>query len=118
MIPQLCFFRELFKIYLFSCCIVRPTHPTDVMFKIEETVTLCITWKEPQCGGQHGIEGYFIYYKAKGKGQKTPLLKCCDHKIQNLQEGTDYDVYMVAVDSKGTEGMPSKIKSVKMGGKL
>ena len=90
-----------------------------MLLKVEETVTLRVTWKEPQCGGQHRIEGYFIYYKVKGKGyKKTPSLGCCDHKINNLQEGTDYDVYVVAVDRKGTKGTPSKIESVKMGGKL
>ena len=90
-----------------------------MLLKVEETINLRITWEKPQCEGEHGIEGYFIYYKVKGKGYiKTPPLKCCDHKIQNLQEGTDYDVYVVAVDSKRTEGTPSKIESVKMGGKL
>ena len=113
------FSRQLFKLYVFFRCIVRPTPPTDVLLKVEETVTLRITWKKPQCDGKHEIERYFIYYKVKGKAyKKTPSLECCDHKIHSLQEGTDYDVYVVAVDSKDTEGMPSKIESVKMGGKL
>ena len=90
-----------------------------MLLKVEETINLRVTWKEPLCVGQHGIEGYLIYYVAKGKVyRKTPSLKCCDHKIWNLQEGTDYDVYVVAVDGKGTEGTPSKIESVKMGGKF
>ena len=88
-----------------------------MLLKVEETITLRIIWKKPQCDGRHGIEGYFIYYKVKGKDyKKTSSLKCCDHKIQSLQEGTDYDVYVVAVDSKDREGIPSKIQSVKMGG--
>ena len=90
-----------------------------MLLKVEETVTLRITWKEPQCAGKHRIGGYVIYYKVKGKDySKSPSLKCCTHKIHNLQEGTDYYVYVVAVDSKGTEGTPSNIESVKMGGKL
>ena len=90
-----------------------------MLLKVKETVNLHITWKKPQCEGKHGIGGYLIYYKAKGKGyKKTQSLKCCDYIIQNLQEGTDYEVYVVAVDSKRTEGTPSKIESVTMGGKL
>ena len=87
--------------------------------KIEEKVTLRITWKKPLCTGQHGIKGYFIYYGIKGKGYtKTPLLKCCEHKIEKLQEGADYKVYMVAVDGQNREGDRSMSESAMAGGKL
>ena len=87
--------------------------------KIEEKVTMDFSWKKPKCAGQHGISGYIIYYKITGKTFKSSnKVNCCRHKLKNLQEGTSYDVYIVAVDGQGKEGMKSGIKTTKTGGKL
>ena len=87
--------------------------------KIEEKVTMDIMWKKSKCAGQHGISGYIIYYKTTGKTFKSSnKVNCCSHKLKDLQEGTSYEVYIVAVDSQGKEGMKSGIKSTKTGGKL
>ena len=81
--------------------------------------TLYVTWKEPKCAGQHGISGYIIYYKITGKAVKTtPLENCCDYKIKELQEGTAYEVSIVAVDGQDKEGRKSDSKTTKTGGKL
>ena len=87
--------------------------------KIEEKVTMDFTWKKPKCASQHGILGYIIYYKIAGKTFKSSnIVNCCRHKLQDLQEGTVYEVYIVAVDRQGKEGMKSGIKTTKTGGKL
>ena len=87
--------------------------------KIQERFTLVISWNEPNCAGPHGIKGYIVYYKIVGSAfDKTDLIKCCDHRISNLREGTDYEVLVVAVDNQGIEGMQSKIGSIKTGCKL
>ena len=99
--------------------VVKPTEPTDVALKIEEKVTMDITWKEPKCAGRHGIFGYIIYYRTTGKTFKSSnKVDCCRHKLKDLQEGTSYEVYIVAVDGQGKEGMKSGIKTTKTGGKL
>ena len=85
----------------------------------EGKVSLLITWNKPLCAGRHGISGYFIYYRVKNKVyRETQPLHCCDHKIEKLQEGTDYEAYLVAVDSQGIKGDKSVIVGAKTGGKL
>ena len=73
----------------------------------------------PKCAGHQGITGYFIYYKIKDKSfDKTDLVKCCSYQISNVKEGIEYEIYVVAVDNQGEEGMQSKFKSIKTIGKL
>ena len=87
--------------------------------RIEEKVTMDITWKKPKCAGQHGISGYIIYYNTTDKSFKSSnKVNCCRHKLKYLQEGTCYEVYIVAVDGQGKEGMKSGIKTIETGGKL
>ena len=87
--------------------------------KIEDKVTMDITWKKSKCAGQHGISRYIIYYKTTGKTfMSSNKVNCCHHKLKDLQEGTSYEVYIVAVDGRGEEGMKSGIKTIKTGGKL
>ena len=107
------------KVFLFSPCTVKPTAPTNLQLEIKERVTVRITSNEPQCFGQHGIAGYFIYYKLKDDTFKiTPMVECCEHKIEKLEEGANYEVFVVAVDGQGTEGDKSQAEIAKTGGKL
>ena len=82
--------------------------------EIQRKVTLAISWKEPDCKGPHGIEGYMIYYAvANNAFKRSDLIKCCDYKLSNLKGSTDYEVYVVAVDGRGIEGIKSKIGKIK-----
>ena len=88
---------------------VNPTAPIDVRLRIREKVTLDVSWKEPKCAGPYGIKGYIVYYKITGNAfKKSDLIKCCDYELLNLKEGAGYEVFVVAVDDQGVEGMKSK----------